>query len=342
MGVPPPGRKVLPPGRLVRDIESYLDPINYDEYNFPAEEKISSSYLERPKNRHDCGVKIHWSNQPPSGRGRQTSSNMISGRIEVRRGQAAKATTAREAWELFFTNEMMSLIVAKTNAKVVKLKGRLSEEFLSDSRNSYVRETSKEEIAALIGLIYIRGLFCWNNHRARIVLNDKTGHPIFGATMSVNRFAFLTSNICFDDEESRPERWQADRFAAFREFFEKFHSNCGRHVIPDDFLSLDETLYPMRTQIGFKQLNPSKPAKYGMLFKSVNAARYPYTFITSVYSGKPEGNPCQYYVTGSDGIVMHLVSRLQRLVDLRGRIETSPTIAFIHRSLKPSGCCSMV
>ena len=28
-------------------------------------------------------------------------------------------------------------------------------------------------------------------------------------------------------------------------------------------MSLDKTLYPMRNQIGFKQYNPDKPAKYG-------------------------------------------------------------------------------
>ena len=58
-------------------------------------------------------------------------------------------------------------------------------------------------------------------------------------------------------------------------------------LAPGDYLSLDETLYPMRTQISFKQFNPSKTVKYGLLFKSVNAARYPYTLISSPYSGKP-------------------------------------------------------
>ena len=58
-------------------------------------------------------------------------------------------------------------------------------------------------------------------------------------------------------------------------------------LAPGDYLSLDETLYPMRTQISFEQFNPSKPVKYGLLFKSVNAARYHYTFMSSPYSGKP-------------------------------------------------------
>ena len=59
-------------------------------------------------------------------------------------------------------------------------------------------------------------------------------------------------------------------------------------LAPGSYLSLDETLYSMRTQISFKQFNPSKAAKYGLLFKSVNAARYPNTFILSPHSGKPK------------------------------------------------------
>ena len=53
---------------------------------------------------------------------------------------------------------MMSLIVAKINKKNAKMREHFSQEFLNDSRNSYVVETSKVEIVALLGLFYVRGL----------------------------------------------------------------------------------------------------------------------------------------------------------------------------------------
>ena len=61
-------------------------------------------------------------------------------------------------------------------------------------------------------------------------------------------------------------------------------------------MSLDETLYPMKNQIGFKQYNPDKPAKYGMLFKSLNSAGIPYLHRTVVYSSKPEGEANEFYL----------------------------------------------
>ena len=90
-------------------------------------------------------------------------------------------------------------------------------------------------------------------------------------------------------------------------------------MIPEDYLSLDETLYPMRTQISFKQYNPDKPAKYGMLFKSINSARYPYTHQSHVYCGKPEGEPNEFYTAGTSNYVMFLVNKLSNHHYLAGR-----------------------
>ena len=75
----------------------------------------------------------------------------------------------------------------------------------------------------------------------------------------------------------------------------------------------------MRNQVSFKQFNPSKPSKYGLLFKPINDARYPYTFITAPYSGKPVGDAGEFYISGCDEIVKSLISRLEKSTDLKGR-----------------------
>ena len=66
----------------------------------------------------------------------------------------------------------------------------------------------------------------------------------------------------------------------------------------------------MRNQIGFKQFNPNKPAKYGMFLKSINAVHYSYTFIAAPYCGKPSGNSTSFYVTGTENIVKYLITKL--------------------------------
>ena len=56
-----------------------------------------------------------------------------------------------------------------------------------------------------------------------------------------------------------------------------------------------------------------------MLFKSINAARMPYTFNAAPYAGKPidEGGP--HYVQGTEAIVKSLVEGMESVGPLGGR-----------------------
>ena len=142
---------------------------------------------------------------------------------------------------------------------------------------------------------------------------------MFSAVMSRYRFAFRFTQFSFEDESTRAERWKKDRFTAIREFFEKFNNQCMLFLAPGDYLSLDETFYPMRTQISFKQFNPSKPAKYGLFFKSLNGARYFYTFISLPYNGKPTEEGGQYYIHDTVAVVHYLIETLSTNSSLSGR-----------------------
>ena len=53
----------------------------------------------------------------------------------------------------------------------------------------------------------------------------------------------------FDDAISRGDRWRNDRFAAFRDVFEKFFHNCSKVMDPDDYLGVNEILYPTKGKL---------------------------------------------------------------------------------------------
>ena len=60
--------------------------------------------------------------------------------------------------------------------------------------------------------------------------------------------------------------------------------------------------------------------KYGVLFKSLNSARYPYTYQTHVYSGKPEEVTDEsFYVQGTINYIKYLVEQLQKCHSLKSR-----------------------
>ena len=196
---------------------------------------------------------------------------------------------------------MLDIIVIKTNRKVEETMMQLQSTLAADSssRYGYIRLTNPSEVLALVGIIYMRGLLGQAHQGTNAIFYEIFGNLVFSATMSRNRSKFLIAHKSFEDHTSRPISWQHDRFAAFREMFEEFNKNCGKFLVTDDYLSLDETLYPMKTQISFKQFNPSKPAKYGMLYKSINVCHYPFIFLTAVHSGKPKGEPTSYYTPGT-------------------------------------------
>ena len=59
--------------------------------------------------------------------------------------------------------------------------------------------------------------------------------------------------------------------------WELFNSDLGKYVAPREYLTIDETFYPMRHQIAFHQYSPNKPRKYGVLLKLLNDVRFLHT-----------------------------------------------------------------
>ena len=279
-------------------------------------ENILTSTLPVPNSRER--KEICFTNIQPANVGRQNLCDVI--RNKPGPAPAAKSTeTPIEAFQLFITDEMMQELVSLMNVKIEETIRNIPPHMIESNKYPYVKATDLIEFQAFLGLLLFRGMYNLNNHSIDILFSNQDGLPAFGAAMSRNRFKFLFRNLCFDDSRTREERWSHDRFAAIRYLFEKCNGNFGKCMVPDDFLSIDETLYPMRTQVAFKQYNPMKPAKYGILFKSINSARMPYTYQTHVYCGKPTEEPTDHYVTGTSNYVKYLVQQLEKHHSLSGR-----------------------
>ena len=56
-----------------------------------------------------------------------------------------------------------------------------------------------------------------------------------------------------------------------------------------------------------------------MLYKSINAFRYPFTFSTAVYSDKPKAEPTFYYTPGTSQTVKYLIQNLEYHTNLVAR-----------------------
>ena len=168
-------------------------------------------------------------------------------------------------WLLIMTDAILLKIVNYTNEKITLFLTALGDQLNINGNNKKTQYglTSLLGVRAFYGLLYLRGALQLNLRLVDDVWYHESANNIFAATMQRQRFTLLMRVMSFDDYKTRKDRRQSDKFCPFREFFEAV--NCS-------FLKLRNPsahLYPYRGRIGFKQYNPSKPAKYGLLFQSL-------------------------------------------------------------------------
>ena len=114
--------------------------------------------------------------------------------------------------------------------------------------------------------MYLRAAFRLNILDREVIWNHESAQDVIGATMLLHRFKFICCLIIFDHKETRNDRWKTDKFACMRKLFEDMNERNARMRHPSPLLAIDETLFPYHSHIGFKQYNPNKPAKYGLLY----------------------------------------------------------------------------
>ena len=269
-------------------------------------------------NTKDGKNEVIWNSQKQKKGGRSGNQNVITER-DGPRGAARNANTEISSWSLFIDEEMLIMALEATNSRIFDFRERFRVQLERSSKYSYCKEATVDEIRAVFGILYLRASKHLNLQNYRDVYSHESSLDIFESTMSQNRFIFLVRMLSFDDKNTRSERWKLDKFAAFREFFEKMNVNNAKARTPSFYTSIDETLYPYRGHIGLKQYNPSKPSKYGLLYRSLCDASTPYTYWTLPYAGKPDVLGSEFYVTGTDEYTKYLVEKFSNHGSLVGR-----------------------
>ena len=113
--------------------------------------------------------------------------------------------------------------------------------------------------------------------------------------------------------ETGNDRWKQDKFACYRKFFKDINNTFLKLRLPSAHVAIDEILYPYRAGIGFRQYNPKKPAKFGLLFRSLRESAVQYTYFSLPSAGKPEGTADDFYITGTDNYTKYLVDNAIRV-----------------------------
>ena len=106
---------------------------------------------------------------------------------------AKNISNALDAWTLFFTDEILGLILTYTNASILRY---ISDN--SDKINKDVRALDMMELEAIIGLVYLRGAMHRNLNDIMDVFTHESAPDIFQATMSYRRYRFIGQFLSFN------------------------------------------------------------------------------------------------------------------------------------------------
>lgn len=144
------------------------------------------------------------------------------------------------------------------------------------------QDTSVEEIKKFIGLCCLSGNIRFPTLAKQWSKHPLYYHPIFGQTMSRNRFTQILRMLRFVDH-STPNT--EDRLFKIRPILEKIVENIKSIYSPGQHLSIDEAMILWRGRLSFRQYIPNKRNKYGIkLYELTTDNGYILNII--VYVGK--------------------------------------------------------
>ncbi|KAF2889468.1 hypothetical protein ILUMI_16705, partial [Ignelater luminosus] len=214
----------------------------------------------------------------------KTKKKNIIKRFPAPKAGARNNTSEIDAFLQIVDVPMIEEIVERTNMYI-------NYKRLEYERERDAKETSKTEVMALLGLLYLLG-YKKHNHTnvLEIRTTDGSGMEIARTVMSYKRFLFLLRCLCFDNKFTRIERRKQDTLAAIRSIFDSFVKNCKLSYSLGEFVTIDEKLQAFRGRCSFVQYIPNKPAKYGIKMFALCDAKTFCTDNLEIYCVKqPEG-----------------------------------------------------
>ena len=159
--------------RAVHDISSSLDPTNYKTITYLNGNGQWDWITVNWKDDNKQDMRVSWVSEPPASVGRKRACKLPEGLLGKLTPAADHIATPLDSWALYFKEEIMDLIVSHTN-------NRIAETIIKGSTKPYEQPTDRDELRALFGLMYLRGLEGKNTHSAKDLFDEDYGHFVFG------------------------------------------------------------------------------------------------------------------------------------------------------------------
>lgn len=265
--------------------DSDAEELQLPEYD-PADETDSDEELEvdpveSSANNYTARDGTIWSDQPPQPR-RFLSHNILrcSNTGPARRTEGLSII---HTFKMLMSAELCDIIIRETNRKATQCYALEHEDNPARPLRIW-KPITTSEFDAYLGILLLAGV-THSNYVHTTDLWKTNSHPLYRASMGLQRFWAISRFIRFDNGNTRQQRKQSDKAAAISDIFLMLNRNLQDNYIAGASVTVDEQLYPYRGGTGFTQYIPSKPARYGIKVWWVCDATTSYPVKGQIYTG---------------------------------------------------------
>lgn len=210
------------------------------------------------------------------------------GHTGIQNGLTHEATVS-DAVSSFVDNSILDTIAYETNryARKKELEKRKKKK-KDKSHSTPWTETNRDEIKVMLALIVLMGIIQLPEIRAYWKTDSKFDLPYFKDAMPRDRFLSLLAYLHFvDNDDEEPD----DSLRKIRPLLDAINENCQAAYVPEQDISIDESLFKFKGRLRIKTYNAQKRARFGFKVYKLCAAKGGapgYTWKFRVYDGAHE------------------------------------------------------
>jgi len=166
-------------------------------------------------------------------------------------------------FELFFDDPLIDMIVQQTNLYAKQFLDFNRSTLKKRSRSKEWIDTNKEEMKVYLGLLLLQGIVQKPVTNLFFSKKKSIETPFFRTTMKRERFLLFSKFIYFNDNESNQGDLPAKLFKLWP-ILEYLKSKFASVYLPEQDVSVDESLMLWKRRLCWKQYIPMKRARYGI------------------------------------------------------------------------------
>ena len=191
-----------------------------------------------------------------------------------------------QCFELFFSDDIVQCIVVETNRYANKcLHDTLNSGVGSNARITVWCDVCEKEVRHFIALILAMGIISKPELKLYWTRDYILQTPIFHETFSLKRFQLLLRYLHFVNDEAADSN---DRLRKIRPLLEMLRTSFRKTYMPEQNISVDESLMLFKGRLLMKQYIPLKRARFGIKIFFVCESKSGYAWDFFIYTGQGE------------------------------------------------------